>query len=166
MTRPRCRETCRPTDSVGDHYPPNACAELIDKYVRCLRLFEARACEGGCIVSTPFLDRHNDAVEVFVEQRDNDQLWLTDDGYTIADLRSSGMEFTTPKRRSMLEATLNGLGVRLDGEQLCVPASRQDFAQKMHLLIQTVLAANDMFVMAEPRVLQLFLEAFRLNADK
>ena len=138
--------------------PHNACAELIDNYVRWLREgFETRASEGGCIVSTPFLDRHNDAIELFVEQRDN-QLWLTDDGYTIADLRSSGMEFTTPKRRSMLEAALNGFGVRLDGEELCVPASRQDFAQKKHRLIQTVLAVNDMFVMAEPRVLQLFKE--------
>ncbi|MCH7567122.1 MAG: DUF1828 domain-containing protein, partial [Nitrospirae bacterium] len=50
--------------------------------------------DGSCQISTPFLDRHNDAIEIFVEKKDG-SLRLTDDGYTIRDLRASGMEFTT-----------------------------------------------------------------------
>lgn len=134
------------------------CQSLIDEYLHWLREgFLAKSFEGGCIISTPFLDRHNDAIELFVERRNN-QLWLTDDGYTLSDLRASGMEFSTEKRRRLLDTTLNGFGVRLEQGELCVAASPQDFAQKKHRLIQTILTVNDMFVMAEPHVLQLFKE--------
>lgn len=134
------------------------CRGLIDEYLHWLKEgFQARDFDGGCIISTPFLDRHNDAIELFVERRNN-QMWLTDDDYTLSDLRASGMEFSTDKRRGLLETMLNGFGVRLEQGELCVAASPQDFPQKKHRLIQTILAVNDMFVMAEPHVLQLFKE--------
>ena len=36
----------------------------------------------NCIeITTPFLDRHNDWIQIFVEQLENGRLYLTDDGY-------------------------------------------------------------------------------------
>ncbi|MBM4047072.1 MAG: DUF1828 domain-containing protein [Planctomycetes bacterium] len=134
------------------------CQKLVAEYLGWLKqAFETREFQSGCIISTPFLDRHNDAIELFVEQR-NGQLWLTDDGYTVGDLRASGMEFSTEKRKKFLDSILNGFGVRLEGEELCAPATMDDFPQKKHRLLQAILAVNDMFVMAEEHVLSLFKE--------
>lgn len=136
----------------------NDCQRLIDQYLKWLKqelIFTEL--EEACQISTPFLDRHNDAIEIFVEKK-NGLIRLTDDGYTIRDLRASDMEFTTAKRKAHLAAVLHGFGVRLDGEEIAVESSVEDFPQKKHNILQAILAVNDMFVMAEEHVLSLFKE--------
>jgi hypothetical protein len=134
------------------------CQQLIDEYLCWLKQeFAFAELEGSCQISTPFLDRHNDAIEVYIEKR-NGLLYLTDDGYTIRDLRFTNMEFTTDKRKAHLTAVLNAFGVKFDNDEICVEASSEDFPQKKHNLLQAILAINDMFVMAEEHVLSLFKE--------
>lgn len=134
------------------------CQQLIDDYLRWLKQeFAFAEIEDFCQISTPFLDRHNDAIEVYIGKR-NGLLCLTDDGYTLRDLRSTNMEFTTEKRKAHLTAVLNGFGVKLDRDEIYVEASSEDFPQKKHNLLQAILAINDMFVMAEEHVLSLFKE--------
>ncbi|MBI2369726.1 MAG: DUF1828 domain-containing protein [Deltaproteobacteria bacterium] len=147
------------------------CQRLIDEYLRWLKQeLKVTKIEDSCHISTPFLDRHNDAIEIYVEKKDG-ALRLTDDGYTIRDLRATGMEFTTEKRKAHLHAVLNGFGVKLEDDEICITASLEDFPQKKHNLVQALLAVNDMFVMAEEHVLSLFkedvalfLEAHRIPA--
>jgi len=134
------------------------CQHLIDEYLRWLKQeFVFAEANGSCQISTPFLDRHNDAIEIYVEKK-NGLFHLTDDGYTIRDLRSCDMEFATEKRKAHLTAVLNGFGVKLDKDEIYVEASIEDFPQKKHNLLQAILAINDMFVMAEEHVLSLFKE--------
>lgn len=134
------------------------CQQFVNEYVNWLKQeLRATPLDGSCQISTPFLDRHNDAIEIYVEKKDG-SLRLTDDGYTIRDLRASGMEFTTEKRKSHLSTVLNGFGVRLEGDEICVVGSLEDFPQKKHNLVQAILAIDDMFVMAEEHVLSLFKE--------
>ena len=141
------------------------CQRLIDEYLRWLKQeFTLTDLEGACQISTPFLDRHNDAIEIYVEKKDG-LLHLTDDGYTVRDLRASDMEFTTAKRKALLSSVLNGFGVKLEGEELFVESSVEDFPQKKHNLVQAILAVNDMFVMAEEHVLSLFKEDVALFLD-
>ncbi len=136
----------------------NQCQQLIDEYLRWLKQeFAFAEFDASCQISTPFLDRHNDAIEIYVEKR-NGLLYLTDDGYTIRDLRSCNMEFSTEKRKAHLTAVLNGFGVKLDKDEIYVEASSEDFPKKKHNLLQAILAINDMFVMAEEHVLSLFKE--------
>ena len=134
------------------------CERLIGDYLRWLKEgLRVDELERSCKIATPFIDRHNDEIEIYVEKH-NGSLLLTDDGYTIADLASSGMTFSTEKRKGHLTAILNGFGVRLDGEELQVHATPQDFPQKKHNLVQAMLAVNDMFVIGEEHVLSLFKE--------
>jgi hypothetical protein len=118
---------------------------------------EVSELEKSCKIATPFLDRHNDEIEIYVE-RNNGNLLLMDDGYTIHDLASCGMSFNTEKRNAHLTAILNGFGVRREGDELRVHSTVQDFPQKKHNLVQAMLAVNDMFVMSEEHVLSLFKE--------
>jgi hypothetical protein len=134
------------------------CERLIGDYLRWLKQgLRVSELETSCKIATPFLDRHNDEIEIYVEKR-NGGILLTDDGYTLSDLESSGMTFSTDKRKANLTAILNGFGVKLDGDELQVPATPQDFPQKKHNLMQAMLAVNDMFVMSEEHVLSLFKE--------
>jgi hypothetical protein len=134
------------------------CQRLIDEYVNWLREQILVGDVGeGCLISTPFLDRHNDAIEIHVEQKEG-RFHLSDDGRTIRDLALSGLEFNTPKRKAHLRAILNGFGVLLNGEEITVAAASEDFPQRKHNLVQAILAVNDMFVMAEEHVLSLFKE--------
>jgi hypothetical protein len=134
------------------------CERLIADYLRWLKEgLQVSELQGSCRIATPFVDRHNDEIEIYIEKR-NGGLLLTDDGYTIADLASSGMTFSTDKRKAHLAAILNGFGVRQEGDELQVHATAQDFPQKKHSLVQAMLAVNDMFVMGEEHVLSLFKE--------
>jgi hypothetical protein len=134
------------------------CERLISDYLRWLKEgLRVDQLDRSCKIATPFVDRHNDEIEIYIEKR-NGGLLLTDDGYTIADLAASGMTFSTDKRKGHLTAILNGFGVRQEGQELQVYATSQDFPQKKHNLVQAVLAVNDMFVMGEEHVLSLFKE--------
>ncbi len=134
------------------------CENLISDYLRWLKEgLHVSEFESSCRIATPFLDRHNDEIEIYVEKH-NGNLLLTDDGYTISDLVASGMTFSTEKRKAHLDTILNGFGVRREGDELQVHATAQDFPQKKHTLLQAMLAVNDMFVMAEEHVLSLFKE--------
>ncbi len=108
-------------------------------------------------ITVPFLDRHNDHLQLYVK-RHNGDLVFTDDGYTVADLEQSGCSLASSKRRGLLEVTLNGFGVKLDGDSLMVKASPGDASRKMHNLVQAMLAVDDLFYLAEPVVTSLFLE--------
>ncbi len=110
-----------------------------------------------CEVTTPFLDRHNDHLQVYAT-RENGKIILTDDGYILADLEASGVELDTPKRKAVLQNILNGLGVRLVDRRLIVEASSVTVGQRLHSLIQSMLAINDMFVMAQERIASFFWE--------
>jgi Domain of unknown function DUF1829/Domain of unknown function DUF1828 len=108
-------------------------------------------------VTTPYLDRHNDALQIYARQ-ENGGFLLTDDSYIIHDLEASGCNLHTEKRQDLLRMTLNGFGVKLKSEALEVHATAQNFPLRKHNLIQAMLAVNDLFYLAKPIVESLFLE--------
>lgn len=109
-------------------------------------------------ITTPHLDRHNDCLQIYARRQDNGYL-LTDDGYIISDLASSGCGLDSPKRKELLRTTLAGFGVRVDDhEQLIVNATSENFSVRKHNMIQAMLAVNDLFYLASPHVESLFLE--------
>ena len=108
-------------------------------------------------ITTPYLDRHNDYVQIYVK-KDDEGFLLTDDGYIMDDLKQSGCKLDSRKRQDLLKMTLNGFGVQKDGNELQVHASADNFALRKHNLVQAMLAVNDMFYLAVPMVASLFYE--------
>jgi len=92
-------------------------------------------------VTTPYLDRHNDCLQIYIRKEDNGYL-LTDGGYIINDLMDSGCALDSPKRQELLKTTLSGFGVQLDGEQLLLKTAADNFPLKKHNLVQAMLAVN------------------------
>ncbi len=131
---------------------------LIDEYVRWLKdKTTLRQINEWIEITTPYLDRHNDYLQIYAKRKNHGFL-LTDDGYTITDLRQSGCSLDSKKRKDLLKMTLNGFGIQLDGDALVVQASTDNFALRKHNLIQAILAVNDLFYLASPIVASLFLE--------
>ena len=108
-------------------------------------------------ITTPYLDRHNDALQIYA-RRENGGLLLTDDSYIIHDLESSGCTLGTGKRQELLKMTLNGFGVKLNNEALEIYASPDNFPMRKHNLIQAMLAVKDLFYLAQPMAASLFYE--------
>ncbi len=141
------------------------CQQVIAEYLKWIKdNTVTKTVEEGkvCSISTPFLDRHNDHLDIYL-LKTNDNLKLTDNGYTIADLKMSGFEINTPKRESILKTALNGFGVKMNGnDELYVDANPQNIGQKKHYLLQAILAVNDMFNLAQETVYSLFKEDVEL----
>lgn len=108
-------------------------------------------------ITTPYVDRHNDHIQIYARRRDGGFV-LTDDGYVLQDLEQSGCKIDSAKRQGLLKMTLNGFGVQLNEQALEVHASPDNFALRKHNLVQAVLAVNDLFYLASPVVASLFYE--------
>lgn len=133
-------------------------SDLIDDYSRWLKERIALREIGDWVeVTTPFLDRHNDHLQFYVRREDGTFV-LSDDGHTVQDLKASGCELDTPKRKELLTLTLNGFGVGMEGSVLTTRATPESFSQKKHGFVQAMLAVNDLFYLAEPHVASLFAE--------
>ena len=112
-----------------------------------------------CAITTPFMDRHNDHIDIYITKSENGNYVLTDDGDTISDLIMSGSFPNTPKRKQILDTTLNGFGVANDGESIFVEtANTGDLPKKKHALIQAILAVNDMYMMSQENTYSFFKE--------
>jgi hypothetical protein len=132
---------------------------LLDTYTKWLRDKSTIREVGGSYVeiTTPYLDRNNDYMQIFA-RKDDGGLLLTDMGETIAELKLSGCELDSRKRRDLLHTTLNGFGVQLKEDKLLVRATAESFPMRKHNLVQAMLAVNDLFYLAAPTVANLFYE--------
>lgn len=131
---------------------------LVDQYIAWLEdQTTLRHLHDWVEITTPYLDRHNDYLQIYA-QRHNGGYLLTDDGYVLEDLQQSGCKFDSPKRQALLQMTLHGFGVHVRQGALEVHATAHDFALRKHNLLQAMLAVNDMFYLAVPLVANLFYE--------
>lgn len=138
---------------------------LLEQYVDWIRDKTAlRDINGWTEITTPYLDRHNDYLQIYAKSGPEGVV-LTDDGYVIEDLQQSGCSLNSKKRKSLLETTLNGFGVQLEDKSLKVHTSQSNFALKKHDLVQAMLAVNDLFYLATPTVASLFFEDVALWLD-
>lgn len=113
-------------------------------------------------ISTPFLDNHNDHLQIYVKPLDNSKYLLTDDGYVINNLLLSGCDISTPKRNKILELIINRYGIRLEDDRLIVESNLKNYAQKKHMLIQAMMSVSDMFMLSRSTVVNIFLEEIEL----
>ncbi len=121
---------------------------LIDDYHVCLKdKTVLNQIDEWVEITTSYLDRHNDYLQIYVKKI-NGGFLLTDDGYIIDDLKQSGCKLDNQKNQELLQMTLNGFGVQMEGNELQVHASAESFASCKHNLLQAMLAVHDMFYLA------------------
>lgn len=109
-------------------------------------------------VTTPFVNHINDYIQFYLKRDENDHIYLTDDGETLANLEMAGVEISTPARKNELETILNGYGVILKGNELTTMATPSTFPMRKHNFVQAIIAIDDLYVIASPKVESFFLE--------
>jgi hypothetical protein len=140
--------------------------KLVHQYIEWLRdKTSLRPVDGWIEITTPFVDRHNDYLQIYAKQENNRYI-LTDDSYIIEDLEQSGFNLDTIKRKEILETILNGFNVQRLDNALITYATTENFSVRKHSLIQTMLAVDNLFHLASPTVAGLFYEDVAEWLDK
>ena len=100
----------------------NEVQALLDQYWSWLRdKTTLRQINDWVEITTPYLDRHNDHIQIYAKRR-NGALVLTDDGYVLQDLEQTGCKIDSAKRQGLLRMTLSGFGVQINDQALEVHA--------------------------------------------
>lgn len=110
-------------------------------------------------ITTPFLDNHNDWISIYVLPLKDGQYIITDDGYSINNLESSGVRIKK-QREKLLNNFLRGYGACYNDKtkEIFVNTNESSFPQKKHNLIQAILSVNDMFMLSSNNAKSLFFE--------
>ena len=109
-------------------------------------------------ITSPFLDRYNDYLQIYVKLQNNNELILSDDAYTINNLKMAGIDIDSAKRRKILDNFLNKYRVELINDELTIKSGVEDFPQKIMFLMQAMLNIDDMFMLSQSKIVSLFLD--------
>ena len=82
---------------------------------------------------------------------------ISDLGETINDLELSGFSLKG-QRVDKLNSILSGFSVKEEKGELCITASAEDLPMKMNMLLQAMASVDDMFLLSQSSVRNLFTE--------
>ncbi len=95
-------------------------------------------------MSTPFLGLYNDLLELFVKE-EGDYIFLSDDGQTIWNAETTGLDMNSPEQKHLLEVILSKYRVSLSDEGVLDKQVEKDkFEQGKYSMLMTMFAINDM----------------------
>lgn len=116
-------------------------------------------------ITSPFLDRYNDYLQIYAKLESNNEIFLTDDAYTINNLKMSGIDINSPKRKQILDNFLSKYRIKIDNDALVIKAGIEDFPQKILFLMQAMLNVDDMFMLSQNKVASIFLDDIKKFFD-
>lgn len=122
--------------------------------------FQYSQLENGIIrIDTPFIDNSSDGVVIYAIANNNDEITLTDDGWTLDGLKSHGIFLNRSKqRRDLFKRQLKIYGVSEDDGELYIVTDLKKYGESKHRLLQAILFVNDMFMLSKKTTSSLFLE--------
>ncbi len=136
--------------------------DIIGKYIEWIKenSLSDKIRKGVWRISTPFLDRHNDHLDIYAVDQGKDSYRLTDDGYILEDLKISGFELNTAKRKELFEVAIRRFGVEFDEKtnEIFTVSNIEELGKRKHNLVQAMISINDMFCLAQPMVTTIFRE--------
>ncbi len=96
-------------------------------------------------LTTPFLDRHNDYIQLYIISKNNN-LIITDDGFTYADLVMSGIAVNNIKTKQILEKISQNYNVVIgQDKELYINTTSNTLIESKHKLIQAIVLINNLF---------------------
>lgn len=121
-------------------------------------------------IDSPFTDNTQDGIIIYAEKNPNDSyITLTDDGYTMFNLKISGVDLKRSKNRMFIfKKNLDSYGISYNEqtEELYVKAPIEKFSESKHRLLQSLLFVNDMYILSKNNVKNIFTEDVGAVLDK
>lgn len=110
-------------------------------------------------IDEPFLDNDSDEITMYVVQKGNGSITLTDDGWTTDNLEGKGVSISrSAKRKQILNQQIKAYGVSYADDELYIDTTVDKFPESKHRLLQAILFVNDMFMLASTSVNSIFFE--------
>ena len=108
-------------------------------------------------IISPFLDSHNDYINIYASRTQNGQIKLSDGGILYYDLDSYGIRLTQ-KKKELFDQTLLSYGIKFDQttKEIYIISEPNAVGKAKHKLIQCLLAINDFFNSTEKNITDLF----------
>lgn len=109
-------------------------------------------------ITTPFLDNDFDHIVLYAEFLSDGRVTLTDDGWTINNLKSHGVSFSNRStyKNNLINTIVNNLGTRIENGELCITTSLDKFPLAKQRLLQTIMQVNDMIVLRDTSIKNIF----------
>ena len=97
-------------------------------------------------LTTPFLDRFNDCLQVYIRQISDDKIIISDDSYILNNLIHAGFKLKpNSKRKYEIDRIIKVFSLELNGNAIVGTTTISNFPFKLHQFIQAMLAIDDMF---------------------
>ena len=71
-------------------------------------------------VTSPFLDRYNDYLQVYAKIQNDNEIIITDDSYTINNLKMAGIDLSSSKRKQLLNSFITKYRINLKDDELTI----------------------------------------------
>ena len=98
------------------------------------------------IIQTPFVGLFNDVIEIYAQKK-GDRIILSDDGKTFENLNLISQKLNSAgELKNLAEKLLLNYGIQQKGGELVIEATSQNFAEKIHNLISSIIGLNKMFL--------------------
>ena len=107
-------------------------------------------------VTSPFLDRYNDYLQVYAKIQNDNEIIITDDAYTINNLKMAGIDLSSSKRKQLLNSFIAKYRINLKDDELTIKTDIEDFPRKILFLMQAMLNIDDMFMLSQNRIASIF----------
>ena len=110
-------------------------------------------------LTTPFLDRFNDYLQIYVTPEKDGDLTLTDGGYIIDNLQASGVMLKQGgKKMNRINQIIKNYGLSIEDYCIKTVSKESQFPQKKHAMVQAMLAIDELYE-TEPRAEKDFFAA-------
>ncbi|MFT8882609.1 MAG: DUF1828 domain-containing protein [Liquorilactobacillus hordei] len=119
--------------------------------------------ESGAIkIETPFLDSTYDYIVLYAEILKDDTVIITDDGWTMDNLLSSGLTFDgrSKSRNKILNNITSTFGIEFNdkSKELMIKTDLDHFANSKNRLLQAVMRVGDLSILTKPTIKSIFIE--------
>ena len=117
-------------------------------------------------LTVPFVDRFNHYLQIYVKQNNDGTIEITDDGYIINNLITSGISFKkNSSRYKALHKIAKNFNVSIIEEEITTTATEKSFPIKKHMIVQAMLAIDDLFVITPSRIKDMFADDIATHLD-
>ena len=142
---------------------------LKNQYLKFLKNFvsEVKINDRVTRITTPFLDSDNDLIEIYIEYKDSDNYYLTDDGITLFNLAMKGVSFDNgSKRIEKINKIVTDHGVSINSNALFTVSNKKELPLKLFFLSQAIQKVSDLYVLNKPSIVNIFNDDVKLFFDK
>lgn len=133
--------------------------KLIDDYVKWYReKLLVKDFDGYSEIVTPYVNHLNDRVRLYLEEKPNDLLRISDDGETFNELALAGLDITKETRQRIITSVLRQFGSKLDEDIVYIECEAKNFPKAKHKMIETIIRLYDLLNTHRSNVTSLFTE--------